>query len=418
MLRIPQPDCDAASPASTCGLLHGRGADFDAAAIARRGQLQRGRAGLRAVFFVALVTILGTTGRVQGTGFVVKGIFRSDYLVPGGAWTNMQQVSFEVKRRAHEWLLRVNYEPEWFHEFGCNGTNVFSLVVRRAGIDDTLYTNTNAVPGVISEDDYPADGGPTATIPWLAFCSAARLDRGASFPAPWAMARETPLAYLYAPDIERFVDPLGLPSRVRFLTDASRLKAASKGSYLRRERLEDQDRYLRAVSYEALAKDRQVGGEYKVLESRQVNGINVPTRFAMTFFDHLGRSRDTAERVARIRYEGIVSEVSALPDGAALLPAVPAPRLDIIDHRLKDTEKPVDFIAYPVTNGVWPETVTAEMRQAFEARREFDIGRTLDQGRLVRSGTKVLIGFIALLPLLLMWLARQTRRSLNQQLSR
>ncbi|RME92760.1 MAG: hypothetical protein D6766_09490, partial [Verrucomicrobia bacterium] len=90
------------------------------------------------------------------------------------------------------------------------------------------------------------------------------------------------------------------------------------------------------------------------------------------------------------------------------LPEAGGRRIDVGDYRLKNPAKRVDLVLYSITNGVWPQAITEEMRALLQRQSAFSLTRKLNHLSITRVlFTGVLVGVFLLPGFLLLW--RQLR---------
>jgi hypothetical protein len=358
---------------------------------------------IRNICLIPLFVMLSLQlGRAE-SGFNVTGRYQAFHYQTNGTRILAQTVPFLVTAKEQGWLVRLEYGSNWFHYFGSNGTNVFSVVY------DPKQTNI-ALPGSIGEDAYPADGGPHISLLWLAFCSAGALDAGATsnLPAPWCIARQTPIAYLYRCETEHFQEKPRLLSLVRYFTDKTHAANAGKGKYLRRESLTQEERYKRDIAYQSMFMMGRLAGEYGVETTTNVGGFRVPTHCAVRMYDHLSKKGNIIDTNAlKVLYEIRVESASALEINGNLLPPLDR-KADTVDYRFK-SPSPVDSITYSITN--WPELILPAMNQLLQSKSiksAVNGAPHLDSKRIV---SLALLSIVAFLPVVvLIWNRRQHQK--------
>lgn len=338
----------------------------------------------------AITACILATGAMHARAYAFKLTcqYSSATLGSNRTWTIQQELPVTVSVRNEQWQIQTDNGGGVVDSYGCNGTNVFRELYDPNG-------PTFASPGSITYDDYPADATPCVTLPWLAFCSTKKLDKNIPIPVPWAIARTTPLAYIYRWQVERSSTAPKLPLHITFVTDRDKEKAAAKGVYLVRERLDNQAKYWRSVDYTDIG-DRIIGAEYTVLSTTNWSGFEIPTHVELVFFDH--RDKLAKKGKPRVRYEIEVNSISPLPGTSDLLPTINK-RVDVVDYRLRD-DLPLDFAIYPITNRSWPLAITPEMQAALKARRDAETGvrGIIHRAFEVRTFFMTLTALVLLLP--------------------
>lgn len=346
---------------------------------------------------IACVMVIGAA-QARDCGFKLTGHFSSAIADSNGTWSVQQRLSITVSARDQQWQIQTDYGGGLVDYYGCNGTNVFRVL-------DDHRAPLNSLPGIVEADDYPADATPCVTVPWLAFCSAGRLDNKVPIPVPWTMARTSPSAYLYRWEVERSSTMPKLPSHIKFLTDPDKEKLAAKGTYLIREGLDNPARQLRSEDYVLLGGRDRVGADYTVLAKTNLSGLEIPTDIQLIYFDHLGPNKTGKPK---LKYEILLDSISPLPETAELLPPISKP-VDVVDYRLRDEAVPLDFALYRVSNGSWPVTITPEMRQALKRRRDEETSflKIIGRAGVGKSLLIVMAGICLILPPVILITARR-----------
>ena len=222
---------------------------------------------LCAVFLEGFSATAAGAEDAERDGWQVAGEVASLLVQPSGRVVSSNATQFAITVVERSWRLRLESEgqaPKPALEFYSDGTNVVQVV-------RTLATGSGALPVVVHAGGYPAMG-PVADVVWLAFGSSAYLDAGRPLTAPWLSAQTDPRAYLFEAVVERQGADPQVPASVKFVARPSRSAEALASPLL--TQAASRNRQLRMP-------EGMVAGEYRLLQTTNVNGLSIPWEFEL-----------------------------------------------------------------------------------------------------------------------------------------
>ena len=288
---------------------------------------------------------------VQITPYDANGEPQATRTVPVTVWVKDQQ-----------WSIRAYETIDIYQEYGCDGVD--TIGVARFPPEADKPSND---PAVIVKGLYPL-GAHTMIVkfPWLVFASAHYLDSLTNnvMPVPWAIARQEPYAQIYKFVAERSKSAPFLLENVEFRASTQLAKHVAESDLMDLENLNVEVRKNR-LEMLSCYQEGFVGGRYQVLSKSDFGGMALPAIAELkTFTPDWKNSNGGLFEV----YKLTVKKVSR-SDLESYLPQLSG-RVSVVDYRFRDHKLKVDFIAYPITNGLWTTRSEPRLMKTFEAKRK------------------------------------------------
>lgn len=288
-------------------------------------------------------------------------------LKPNGDVLTNQIQRFEVSVSPTKWRLKLLYgtDPGYYSELFGAGSNVFH-VLYHPDIRDDL-----PVPGTITPGPYPLHDSYYTTVPWLAYCSHLYFqnEKSQELPLPDRMASSEMDAHFARADVLFMESSLKLPQSVSFVADPVREKLAHKSQFLRTESLSEQQRLSRLPGRKLSPPPGSILGDYRVLASTNLAGMQIPLRFELLRFNfrpartnEVGTSSGGSPGLIRypsLEFRGNTLNVSI--EEGNLEAAALKQRTSVADYRLFSKKDSVDFVQYHITNGLWKRVIDNSM---------------------------------------------------------
>lgn len=300
-------------------------------------------------YVLALVTL-----STLGTEYTVQGIVQKIKVDDSGQVTSEVEVSvpFRVSVRGQQWNLWVE-EPggEYYNEYGCDGTNVYTVFNWTANRPPKAGT-----PACVEKGSFPYNAASALVkLPWLAYASASYLDHctNSFMPAPWGQTRVDPVCHIFTYAAQRsHVEPF-LPTQVVF-TVSAKLKANVRNVEYMDKGTANLEVRRRLAEYLKYYEPGFVGGEYSVTEWTNLGGLLLPKIAWFNRYSGMLRA-DGGKPLLIEQYRIFATDVSVTAP-ASFLPALEWP-LSMVDRRVKDREVEIDYVLYTWTNNSWPVTI-------------------------------------------------------------
>jgi hypothetical protein len=261
----------------------------------------------------------------------------------------------------------VNGEQVWVFD----GTNVYdfnrmvsppsSNALQRArlkgfGVVPFEIAKSNTTTTIDEALDGCPLGDTGVNLPWLAFCSGNYLKKpGRKILYPVSHLHNAPDAFGYDDKTDVFNDELSLPKHLELYYS----RELYKQSTLRFQ----QAHFLRNRLPPPPIADHTLKFRYDVIESTNVAGWHIPTKFEYVQFDFMQDGQPFPH------YRGVATvESIILSDAAQLDFPEKSGTQTVVDWRFRNEEKQVNGITYPWNNGPIPPTNNPELQQIFHRR--------------------------------------------------
>lgn len=350
-----------------------------------------------AVFFGVFFSFALVT---RGYDFTANGTLHVEAYLNTGQIVNSGDYSFSVSVNSNQWLLKAEYGDSHYELFGCDGTNVYSCLVDPASIKRGTF------PGTIVHGSYPATGSYHATVPWLALASAPLFESKDQLklvlPAPWRRALNQRTAYMYSVEVETLSQALTFPKHARYTISSQVITnkdvIASVPDSVGANALNVTPAFL-AKAW----KNGEIGGDYKVLETQEVDGITFPKKFEFDVFHRTTASSAALKIATKIMGSVDVPIHATLPN---YLPSI-TNLIAVSDFRFRNPNVNLSAIQYGITNGQWPRGDEAFLPKTLDALTGYQtVALKVHRDFPALVVAAVVIALVA--PLLLLKLNRKT----------
>lgn len=358
------------------------------------------RAALR-VFLISVVMCVAS----RASDFEAEGTLTiATFLQDGKVFRSGDFHFFAAANETH-WLITAFFGENHFQKFGCDGTNVYNFV------EDPGSPRTDVVPGAVTPGNYPTTGTWHTTIPWLVYASrsffAGDITNAVVLPAVWRDASDDLAAYIYRVDFTSTNLAFGVPREIDYIVDHSLVTNLQPKGLLVSTNFAGQQRTT-AETLIALTKDKRKVASLKILTTRKIDGIDVPSEFRFEAYYESGkpflRATGIAKRVAR----SSMAEYLPRTDKS----------VSIRDYRFADAKVGLVGIPYVVNRGEWiTDAQSAELARVFSQTKE-QLSGTLHRHwifeRFSRGFFLAVFAFVSLFPFLLYVYLRFRRRNPRQ----
>jgi len=282
----------------------------------------------------------------------------------------VQKTRFTVELfPGEQWIIHSESDGDEVRSVSaCDGTNIYTVFYPYASHRDVLVAT-------IYPELYPALLPQGTTIPWLAFCSAAFINKQETqVPIPWIVAADFPEAHICKSLVDRFREPPFLPHRIQFIVDEERMSRAPTNHLLKVQGLSASDLSWRSINYADIFAPGQKCGEFVVLQATNIGDYRLPIRFVCNAYEPRDFNvRAISDRTQsafyhRASFVGQVLSVS-IANKMFSLPNL-YDRADIADYRLSNKHLGIDVIAYAISDRQWPITITHRQHELLRAEEE------------------------------------------------
>ncbi|MCS7090451.1 MAG: hypothetical protein NZM03_07050 [Limisphaera sp.] len=348
-----------------------------------------------------------------GQTCTVTGELEAIYHDRAGKPVGRQTTKFTVSVGSGRWLLKSEYDPEWFWLVGCDGVNTYSVLV------DPKARHLPA-PATVFPGAFPRAAFDTVSVPWLAYCSFGFLENPTNrnrIPLLWLQPQLDPLAHVCSTTVKQFREPPYLPEEVEWRTSADAIASAASNPMLRIEGASPEELARRQIDYKTAIATNKVLGKYRVLASTNVSGQTLPLTFELEGYGYL--SPDQRERILsavgmslpetflNVRYLGRALAISHVPEPPTLPdPSMP---LSVSDYRLACREDGIEYVSYQARR--WKEKVDEDLVRLSEQKRRSPSKQSSQYigSSGMQSISRGVIFMVLLMPLLV-WAARRIRK--------
>ncbi|GEM_PF-2125840 len=298
--------------------------------------------------------------------FELSGSIQTKAYADDGREFLAETYQFEVAVSGRQWFIRTHYSENHSVEYGSDGTNTFEVL-----LDYTVPGSESSKlrPGMILPGPYPLVSEGSTALAWLVFCSSPIFSESGTAPLilpPWLDPTADARAHALRSEVTLSPDPPHLPGKVVFTVDAQRLATAASDPALFSSTLRNEQSGSQFSSLEGLP-EGFVAGEVEVISWTNIGNINVPLTFKATQRAFPEPGREGGSIFAE--YLGRVDSVKTEKPRSSYLPEISKWKIAVGDYRFNDRKSNVDYINYPVENGVWPAVANDELLALFDKRK-------------------------------------------------
>jgi hypothetical protein len=325
--------------------------------------------------------------------------------------------AFEASSLGDTWLVRVQQTNGMETLAGSDGRDFYSLVMPS---QDPIAKQIRRYPGWVCRGRYPLiSPGIFVKLAWLAYCSggflAAEGTKGVlALPGLWLWTESDPLAHIYTEKCDFLPGGSGVPSRLEFYPDASKVDEVRKGVYRTLCPVSDSERdrsVLQLAQYVGVSEPEAV---YEVTGTTNLEGGVLPAEFAFHISTFYHGTNGVVKAVISTGVTGRVDSVEAI----ALLDPLPGSSDDIrdiqvADYRFCDKKRGVGFIPYVATNAAWRTNMSDAFLQRHFERQLKNGQRFVNQPKFPKAFVLLILTLAVLAPLLL---SKRLRQGLIQPL--
>jgi hypothetical protein len=323
---------------------------------------------------------------LYATGFaqahIIHGQLKATYYSWTGERASIQTTVFTVSLEGNSWLLKSEYDTNWFWLVGGDGTNTYSVLV-------DPKAPTKAAPATIFDGDFPRAAFDTVSIPWLSFCSSHFLNNSSSrdsIPSLWLQAQTLPMSHVCSTEITQFKEPPYLPDEIKWVTSAKQITSASSNELLRIEGVSVEELDRKSVDYPSSVQIGKLLGNYQVLDTTNINGFVLPLKFELDAYGYFfPDAKKDAQRILNqlnntninknkivedtylvAKYEGSVINIVVDTNHVAL------PKTDlslsVTDYRMSSKSDGIDHVAYVAKQ--WKPQIDSDLLKLLEDKKK------------------------------------------------
>jgi hypothetical protein len=334
-------------------------------------------------------------------GLEIRGEISMTFQTSRTTTTNLAY-PFSVRVCPAGWNIQVVFGADHDLSAGFDGTNVYSLL---NGPEAKKFSSSS---GLVSEGGYPVNERWYITMPWLAYCSADLFKVGASVPAPWLDARNSPLASMCQASVTLTDQPPGLPDQIQFLVkkktpDELRKAGWLNSAYYSPDALKEADPY----------QDAYLVADYRVMSWTNWEGLAFPASFELRRYSP---RQTNAVSVIRGKANAFFKSSQINP-----LPAIVKP-VSVADFRFHSPGANVDYINYEIkSNGNWLTGKPTELQTRFDHAKAGAPANQTAAAPVFSSGARrrvLLVLFAMLLVGPFLWWLSCSKRKSNRKLEK
>jgi hypothetical protein len=349
---------------------------------------------------LAMLLLIMPAARAQR--YEVEGSLR---LAVNGA--NHSRCNFTVAVDGEKWKIKAIYKPNWYVETTCDGTNCYDLL--HDPNVDIQPEETRSTTSMITAGTQPVDANWYTRLLWFAFASGHFLDQlhGNSMPGPWMEPRTDPIAHALTLSVKQSSSPSRLPLEAMFRVSAALSNKIRTNEVLFTDSLPWITRKRAIRQRLALYKDGALLGEYVVQTLTNVVGLELPLTWSLRSCDPTGAKKTNACDL--LEYSCEVTRISQ-DVGDTSSPQI-STRLFVTDTRFRSKAHSVDYIAYVVTNNMWPAATDTNLLRLLDKKTGVFPNRwLLPWAHELRTGLIAAIFGVFCVPALALLLFLRTRR--------
>jgi hypothetical protein len=353
------------------------------------------------VVIVGHMATLLSAGALAG-GFKVTGSMSYSWNVARKSYN--ETVSFEASTLGRSWLVRIEQSGGRETVAGSDGRDFYCLVMAP---HDAAAREMGRYPGWVCHGTYPLmSRGILVGLPWLALCSAGFLARhqtngDLTMPAPWLPAEYEPLAHIYTEKYDVLPGGSGLPKRVEFHPDPSRMDELRRGICHTLLPVSDSARDRSVIKLAQYAGVSQAKAVYEVTKTMRCGSWVIPGEFLFRINNFYHRTNLPPRAVASTIVTGRVASavsigtLSPLPESSDDIRNV-----QVADYRFCDIKRGVGFVPYVATNSAWRTNMSDPFLQS-RLQRQLRLGqRFVNQPRYSKAFVLLALVLAVVTPLL------------------
>lgn len=280
---------------------------------------------------------------------------------------------FVLSVRDSNWKIQTTYGKGHYSMYGFDGTNTYGCMMNET---EAEKLQLKSGPGSILKGGYPAETTWYTTVPWLAYASSSYLKQQSTVPPVWLLSFADPLAGAFTSKTERDNLPPQLPFRVEYTIGQQEVDQLKKGEFRTISAVSDTERE-ETIIRAGLLQPGFLEARYQVDTYTNFNGLNLPLTFTLTKYVKVKEGVATHYTI-----KGTAHKFENTP--VARFTPKPAFTVDVVDFRVQQKDKGVDFVRYQMEGANWPDENSPVVQNALNA--------ALARNRFVFKNNK---GFIA-----------------------